>query len=92
VVPETITKSPFYGLISIRQIHTHTHIIVVVVVVVVVVLFNINDVVKGETENAYRYLFRKFLDSGHVKNMLSPRHGSSSGCGWRRRPPIKESM
>jgi hypothetical protein len=21
---------------------------------------------------------------------LSPRHGASSGCGWRRRPPVME--
>jgi hypothetical protein len=21
---------------------------------------------------------------------LSPRHGASSGCGWRRRPPVLE--
>jgi hypothetical protein len=34
------------------------------------------------------YLFIVWEDS-HVRRVpLSPRHGASSGCGWKRRPPV----
>jgi hypothetical protein len=30
------------------------------------------------------------LFTNHPVGPLSPRHGASSGCGWRRRPPVME--